>query len=548
LVVSEAQHPETLDQGRYQVERLIGAGGTATVLLALDTRIGVRRAIKLLRPKYAQDGETRTRFQNEAHAQAALQHTNVLMVHDAVDDEQGVYLVMELADSGSLDSRVRTSGTLPAQDVIDIGITIGGALAVAHAQGLVHRDIKPANILVDRHGVLKLADFGIARQMTREEGELTRADVIMGTWAYMPPEQRESFHAVDERSDIYAFGVTLYALLTARPSTTLNNPESWAEAYAGVDPSLAAVLQRATRRFPEDRYQTAEDMVQELIQVRDGLGVAPVETPVLPPTLRGVPELHEGSAPTAVPITERSEPLPRWMVVGGAFGALIILGAGSAAAWSVFGPGDPVPHVSTFEGDASRDAAKGGVASPDGAPDGAADGAPEGAPDGSPPAVATAASGNDTPPEGAPTTAARRDAAATPSATPPVAAATPGGSTKSSSGGSAPATTRRIITVIPGPEAAPVAAAATTAEDAAPQVATGTLQLRTVPSGASVREKGRLLKASGGGAYTLPIGSHTLQIESLAGERTRLLVSVKAGETVEICYSFDTNSACGGAK
>jgi len=249
----EIEIPATLDRGRYQIERKLGVGGTATVLLALDTRMGVHRAIKILHPRVAKVAANRARFQTEAHAQASLKHPHVLMVHDAIDDEQGVYLVMELAESDSIGDQVMRSGPLSPAQALDVGIAIGAALEAAHAAGLIHRDIKPANILVDKHGSYKLADFGIARD-TEREAALTQVGAVMGTWAFMPPEQREDSRRVDARSDIYAFGVTLYALLVGRQSQSLHNKEAWAEAFATVPAGIAAILQRATRLYPEDRY------------------------------------------------------------------------------------------------------------------------------------------------------------------------------------------------------------------------------------------------------------------------------------------------------
>ncbi len=273
--MSENVAPETLDRGRYRIERELGVGGTATVYLATDTRIGVHRAIKLLSPEFARSRQNRARFMNEAHAQAGLKHNNVLMVHDVIDDDQGLYMVMELAESDSLGARVGRTGPLSPKEVAEVGITVGGALSVAHAAGVIHRDIKPANILVDRHGVLKLADFGIARVIDRE-GELTRTGTVMGTWAYMPPEQRENTHVADARSDIYALGVTLHALLTGRHSPNLHNQEAYAEVFADVDPGLARIIQKATRLYPEDRYPRMDAMVADLRAI-----VAALEGPSL---------------------------------------------------------------------------------------------------------------------------------------------------------------------------------------------------------------------------------------------------------------------------
>ena len=135
--------PKTLDGGRYRIEGLIGTGGSAHVLLATDRRMNVQRAIKLLLPKIAQSDSNRSRFRTEAHAQAQLKHPNVLMVHDVVEDAQGFYLVMELAEKDSLAERIYRSGPLPPMETLEVGVAIGNAIALAHANGLIHRDIKP---------------------------------------------------------------------------------------------------------------------------------------------------------------------------------------------------------------------------------------------------------------------------------------------------------------------------------------------------------------------------------------------------------------------
>jgi serine/threonine-protein kinase len=534
--------PATLDHGRYRVERVIGVGGTATVLLVTDTRIGVQKAVKLLLPRYARSERNRARFRTEAHAQAALKHPNVLMVHDAVEDEQGAYLVMELAERDSLATRVLASGSLSVAEVLQVGITIGGALAVAHAAGLVHRDIKPQNILVDRHGVLKLADFGIAHVEEREE-QLTRAGDVMGTWDYMPPEQREGAAGVDRRADIYAFGVTLFALLTGRRVANLHNQEGWAAAYAGVPPGLALVLQRATRLFPEDRYPAMEAFVADLARVRDGQAPEAATAVAAPAAPRRAPavalEPRGAAAPTtdsppdtmnlssltgdtgaaapagapaaAPPVARRGPP---WAA---ALGLLLVLGGGAAGVigWGGRAPAPPPAPAAPVEASPPVAAPPAGAAPPVAA-------APAEAPP-TPPAEAAAADAPEAPPAGR----APRPAA------PDAAPAAPAG--------------RRVITVMPtAPDgAAAPAAAAPAPADAGP---TGTVQVRTIPSGATVRLGGRALDAGGGRGYTLPVGQHTLELVAPGGaESHRVAVSVRAGQTVDICYSFDTNAACGAA-
>lgn len=335
--------PQTLDGGRYRIEGVIGNGGSATVLLALDTRMGVHRAIKLMLPEVAASAQRRARLKAEAQAQAGLKHANVLMVHDAVEDAQGVYLVMELAEADSLSERLYKEGPLSPREVVEVGIAIGGALGVAHDEGMVHRDIKPGNILVDRHGVYKLADFGIAHAKGRQG--LTHHGMVMGTLSFMPPEQRADSSNADPRSDIYAFGVTLYALLVGKESSSLHNQEAWAVAFAKVPPLLAPIIQRATRFNPEDRYPRVQDMVGDLQRVRDemelhGEHLPPFRPPPLRPMVQPTFVSPSASVPPALPPPARPK-LPwvlGFLVVTVVFwGAAAVIGG---VLWRTMGGGE----------------------------------------------------------------------------------------------------------------------------------------------------------------------------------------------------------------
>jgi len=558
--VSDFIPPSTLDRARYSVSKVLGAGGTATVLLAYDTRMGVDRAIKILHPQFSKAAGTRARFMNEAHAQAALKHPNVLMVHDVVEDEQGVYMVMELAERGALGAQVMQNGCFAPREVADIGIHVGEALAVAHRAGMIHRDLKPANILVDRHGVLKLADFGIAR-IKKADQTLTRSGSVMGTWAFMPPEQREDSSQVDHRSDIYAFGVTLYALLTGRGTAGLHNQEGWDKAYGGVPRRLATIIQTATRLYPEDRYDSMEDMVAELRGWRasstgagPGWGSEDDETapiPIEPPPHAGaataVPEEHltnawphhSALAPaepahTAQPevTTSMTPPAPLWMTVAAFAGGGMIV----AALLGII--------VVLVADRASSDGGDDGTKVVDVAPDdldpagtaGTRDDPASADPSAGDPTTAGDPSAADVPRDSVP--AGTADA---PSERPPKASS----DSKKSAGSGSPSTGgRRVIQVITPTKA--------TAEDSSgsappPPDETGTLVVRTIPSGASVTVGGRVPSRKGGG-YSLPIGSHTVELRSAAGESHRVPVTIRFGRTVDICYSFDTNSTCGGSQ
>ena len=190
--------------GPYEILAPIGAGGMGEVWKARDTRLGRTVAIKILSGAHAE------RFTREAQAIAALNHPHICTLHDVGPD----YLVMEYLEGAPL------RGPLAAGEAVRVGLEIAGALAAAHSQGIIHRDLKPANILVTRAGV-KLLDFGLAKMAQpsgfRDEAPTeTQAGTILGTAAYMSPEQAEG-KPVDARSDIFSFGIVLYELLSGPP-------------------------------------------------------------------------------------------------------------------------------------------------------------------------------------------------------------------------------------------------------------------------------------------------------------------------------------------
>src|SRR5436305_2065112 len=203
--------PETVIAGRYELEQLLGRGGMSEVYRAHDRELGRRVALKLLAP----DADT-ARFEREARAVAALAHPNVTQLYDYGEDDGRPYMVLEYVPGGTLEERLAKAGGRPLPDeearVIAAGTAAG--LAHAHARGVVHRDLKPANVLFDEEGRPKLADFGIAR-MAAGEGTLTEAGTVLGTAAYISPEQASGAPAT-AASDVYSFGVMLYRMVTGR--------------------------------------------------------------------------------------------------------------------------------------------------------------------------------------------------------------------------------------------------------------------------------------------------------------------------------------------
>jgi serine/threonine-protein kinase len=260
---------ETLAAGRYDIERELGRGGMAQVYLARDRELDRPVALKVLAAHLGGDETFRRRFLREARVAARLSHPNVVRVFDAGDSDGRPYIVMEYVRGRSL----ADCGRLAPERVAELGKQAAAGLQQAHDAGLVHRDVKPGNLLLRDDGVLKIADFGIARaaEMTRQ----TQAGTILGTAAYLAPEQIAGEDAT-RASDLYSLGAVLYELLTGRPPYVF---ESLAELAAqqgegaivpvrDLEPSvpreLEAAVMHALARDPSFRPASAADLAHEL--------------------------------------------------------------------------------------------------------------------------------------------------------------------------------------------------------------------------------------------------------------------------------------------
>src|SRR5579864_3035127 len=209
--------PEALIAGRYRLDTLLGRGGMSEVWCATDLELGRRVAVKLLAPN-----EDNARFEREARAIAALAHPNVTQLYDYGESDGRPFMVLEYLPGGSLEELLQTNGALPDEKTRRIATQISAGLSHAHARGLVHRDLKPSNVLFDDEGRAKLADFGIAR-MTAGDGTLTEAGTVMGTAAYISPEQASGMPAT-AASDVYSFGVLLFRMLTGELPFASDDP------------------------------------------------------------------------------------------------------------------------------------------------------------------------------------------------------------------------------------------------------------------------------------------------------------------------------------
>ena len=205
--------------GGYEVIGLIGAGGMGEVYRARDTKLGRDVALKILPAGFAQDAERVARFHREAQVLAALNHPHIAAIHGLEDVAGAHILVLELVDGETLADRLRR-GPMPLDEAIAVARQIAGALAAAHDKGIIHRDLKPANIALSSHDEIKVLDFGLARALGASDGSdtsnsptltfrATQAGVILGTAAYMSPEQAKG-RVADKRADIWAFGCVLF--------------------------------------------------------------------------------------------------------------------------------------------------------------------------------------------------------------------------------------------------------------------------------------------------------------------------------------------------
>jgi serine/threonine-protein kinase len=278
----------------YRVLHRLGAGGMGEVFLAEDGRLGRKVALKILRPGVAGDRQGLDRFAQEARAASALNHPNILTIYDVGEWDGVPFIATEFIDGETLRARLGRGRIDPAR-AVDIGTQIARALAAAHEAGIVHRDIKPENVMLRRDGYVKVLDFGLAKltgphALGLDVDGVTRAAVdtkpglVLGTFHHMSPEQARG-QAVDARSDLFSAGVVLYEMIAGRLPFTGSSAADVIGAILHVEPaplaSLAAVpealsdlVDRAVRKRPEDRFQAAREMRDQLEAIARGMSQA----------------------------------------------------------------------------------------------------------------------------------------------------------------------------------------------------------------------------------------------------------------------------------
>ncbi|WP_424213887.1 serine/threonine-protein kinase [Streptomyces sp. BI20] len=360
----------TLLDGRYRLDRRLGAGGMGEVWRATDTRLGREVAVKTISTQVAEDPRLEARFRKEARTAAGLAHPHIVTVHDhgegTVGGRRTLYLVMELVRGRSL-AAVLAKGPQSVPDVVDWAVRICQALAAAHAAGVVHRDVKPANIMVHGPGEteVKICDFGIARLAEETGTGLTATGMGIGTPAYMSPEQVRGERGIDGRSDLYSLGCVLYELLAGTPPFTgaawsvvhqhVNTaPRPLRELRPELPRELSALvmelLAKEPARRPADAAATAERLRRVLAP-----GTAERPAPTRPTNphdgsapARPEPRPEPRPAPAADPARPR-DPAPAGPLAPGAGGVVAwgaLLGAGGVfaqstlvAGWSAVGAG-----------------------------------------------------------------------------------------------------------------------------------------------------------------------------------------------------------------
>ncbi|MBU7597570.1 protein kinase [Streptomyces sp. P38-E01] len=285
--------------GRYQLGRLLGAGGMASVHLGHDNVLDRQVAVKTLHSELGREAAFRERFRREAQSVAKLTHTNIAAVFDSGEDEiDGAmvpFIVMEYVDGPPLRSRldedVAQFGAMPTDSALKVTSDVLAALDTSHEMGLVHRDIKPGNVMLNRRNVVKVMDFGIARAMQSGVTSMTQTGMVVGTPQYLSPEQALG-RGVDARSDLYTVGIMLFELLTGRLPFDADSPLAIAYAHvqeepvapstinASIPPAVDALVGRALRKNPNERFPSAEAMQQEVDRIRHS-GAASGLTPTI---------------------------------------------------------------------------------------------------------------------------------------------------------------------------------------------------------------------------------------------------------------------------
>ncbi len=301
---------------RYQLTQKLGDGGMADVYLAQDLVLQRLVAVKVLFQRFAADACFVERFRREAQAAANFNHPNIVAVHDYGESDGTYFIVMENVEGTTLSQVIQEATTLDAATTKRLVLSIAQGLGFAHERGTIHRDIKPANILLTKANQPKVSDFGIARAMDKDLTGLTQTGSVVGTATYFSPEQAQG-KTVDARSDLYSLGIVMFQMLNGYPPFDADSSVALALKHVqepipavnatnkALSPSMVAVVERLLEKNPDDRFQTAEELVKALRQVdtEDSANAAPSKQPAtkgfVPPGTQTHTQAHTTPAPPA---------------------------------------------------------------------------------------------------------------------------------------------------------------------------------------------------------------------------------------------------------
>ncbi len=269
--------------GRYEIKSLLGAGGMGEVYLAEDTKLDRRVALKILPPEFADDKDRMSRFVREAKSASALNHPNIITIHEIGETDGTHFIATEYIQGETLRTRL-TQHPPDVKTMLDVAIQIASALEAAHRAGIIHRDIKPDNIMVRHDGYVKILDFGLAK-LTAPPTPISDAaaptvmtttpGMIVGTVSYMSPEQAKG-RAVDARTDLFSFGIVLYEMLTGKRAFAGENALEVIGAILHTEPpplkqvlpelpsEIERIVNKTLRKEADERYQTAKDLLLDL--------------------------------------------------------------------------------------------------------------------------------------------------------------------------------------------------------------------------------------------------------------------------------------------
>jgi TolB-like protein/Tfp pilus assembly protein PilF len=312
--------------GRYEIRSKLGAGGMGEVYLAFDTTLERQVAIKVLPADVAAKRERMSRFVQEARAASSLNHPNIITIYEIDESASGHFIAAEFIDGLTLRDVLR-AGPMTLGEVLDVGVQVAGALAAAHAAGIVHRDIKPENVMRRRDGLVKLLDFGLAKLSEPPAGHpvadtpsaaptqaplATQPGIVLGTALYMSPEQARG-RPVDARADIFSLGVVLYEMAAGRLPFEGSNtneivasllsdrePPPLARSAPGAPPELERIVWKAMRKDRNERYQTAADLLLDLKSLKRTVEFHARASAADAPGSRALPTAGERARPAGV--------------------------------------------------------------------------------------------------------------------------------------------------------------------------------------------------------------------------------------------------------